>query len=52
VPVDADIAALLASIDVVLRGIDAGIFAPAHEGAWWCAPASCGYYSDCRYRSR
>lgn len=33
-----------------IRGIQAGAFPPAHEGAWWCAPKWCGYWSTCPYR--
>jgi hypothetical protein len=46
-----DLARLLSTIEVAWQGISAGIFPPAHEGAWWCSPQSCGYHSDCQFRS-
>lgn len=40
---------------VVLRmqeaaaGIEAGLFPPAPQGSWWCAPKWCGYFHTCPY---
>jgi len=32
-----------------IEAIEAGRFLPAPEGAWWCSPKWCGYYSTCKY---
>jgi len=47
---DDDTRRLLATIEATALAISAGIFPPAYEGAWWCSPAACGYWSTCRYR--
>ncbi len=46
---EADFAALAHRINMVQRGIDAGVFAPATPGAWWCGPKWCGYWHSCPY---
>ena len=46
---DADTAALLATIDAVLRGISAGSFPPALHGTWWCSRKWCGWFDSCKY---
>lgn len=44
-----DFQALAHRIETVNAGVDAGVFAPATPGAWWCGPKWCGYYSICRF---
>lgn len=44
-----DFTALVNRVNVVLRGIEAGIFPPAPMGAWQCSPRWCGYWSTCPY---
>lgn len=44
-----DLAALSERIATVSHGIDAGIFAPATPGAWWCSSKWCGYFNTCKY---
>lgn len=35
--------------NVALKLVEAGIFAPAPVGAWWCAQKFCGFYQTCCY---
>lgn len=44
-----DFQALANRIEVVNKGIDAGVFAPAMPGSWWCSPKWCGYWSTCPF---
>jgi RecB family exonuclease len=44
-----DINALAHRIETVTSAIDAGVFAPATPGAWWCSEKMCGYYRSCPY---
>ena len=44
-----DYAVLAHRVNAVLAGIKAGIFGPAPEGAWWCGPKWCGYWSTCPF---
>lgn len=39
-------------IRAVHGGIQAGVFGPAPEGAWWCNPKFCGFWSRCEYGGR
>lgn len=36
-------------MELMAKAIERGIFAPASEGAWCCAPKYCGYWVDCPY---
>lgn len=45
----ADFVALAHRVETVNKGIDAGVFAPATPGAWWCGPKWCGYWSTCPF---
>lgn len=45
----ADFQALSNRINTVNAGIDAGVFAPATPGAWWCGPKWCGYWNSCPF---
>jgi len=45
----ADMEALANRINVVTEAIEAGVFAPATPGAWWCSSKWCGYFHTCRY---
>lgn len=46
-----DFEAYLRMVETVARGIEARIFPPAYgvQGAWWCSPRFCGYWSTCPY---
>jgi hypothetical protein len=44
-----DFTALANRVEAVNKGIDAGVFAPATPGAWWCGPRWCGYWSTCPF---
>lgn len=45
-----DFEALVNRINMVTRGIEAGVFTPAVPGSWWCSPRFCGYFlSGCPY---
>jgi len=45
-----DYRALANRINAVTTAIQAGIFAPASPGAWWCHPRWCGFFnSGCVY---
>ena len=44
-----DFAALANRINAVTKGIEAGMFAPANPGAWWCSPKWCEYWSTCPF---
>jgi len=44
-----DYDAAIKRLNAVLNGINAGVYSPAHDGAWWCAPAYCGYWHSCPY---
>lgn len=46
---DNDFSALANRINVVTSMIQAGIFAPASPGSWWCSPRWCGYWSTCKF---
>lgn len=46
---ESDVAALAARMSVTMAAIEAGIFPPAADGAWWCSPNYCGFYATCRY---
>jgi hypothetical protein len=44
-----DVAILVRNINVILAGINAGIFPPAPPGSWWCSAKFCGFHADCKY---
>lgn len=44
-----DFQALAHRVDAVNGAIDAGVFAPATPGAWWCGPKWCGYWNTCPF---
>jgi hypothetical protein len=46
-----DINALAATLNMVEKGINAGVFLPAVQmaSAWWCSPKFCNYHSTCGY---
>lgn len=44
-----DFAAMIARINAVLDAINKGVYPPANDGAWWCAPNWCGYFGSCDY---
>ena len=46
---DRDLQALAARVERVTAGLQAGIFAPAPTGAWWCGAKWCGYHSTCPF---
>lgn len=43
----ADFDALAGRIERVVRAVDAEVWIPAPEGAWWCSEKFCGYWSRC-----
>lgn len=45
----ADYEAAINRLNRVLEGINAGIYTPANDGAWWCDKRYCGYYSTCSF---
>ena len=46
---DADYEPAINRLNRVLSGINAGVYAPANDGAWWCDPRYCGYHSTCPF---
>ena len=40
---------LLAKINTMLAGVQAGVFLPAAAGNWCCSPKFCGYWSTCPF---
>jgi CRISPR/Cas system-associated exonuclease Cas4 (RecB family) len=42
---------LYATIDVITKMLDKGMFPPAPPSSWWCTPKWCGYFSLCPYVS-
>lgn len=44
---EADFSALAHRINAISSAIDAGSFAPASPGAWWCGAKWCGFYETC-----
>ncbi len=36
-------------VNVVVAGIQSGVFAPAPRGSWYCSAKWCGYHSSCKY---
>lgn len=46
---DADYDAAINRLNRVLEGINAGIYPPANDGAWWCDARYCGYFMTCKF---
>lgn len=44
-----DLVALANRVNTVAKLVEAGIYAPATSGAWWCSDKWCGYYRTCPY---
>jgi len=44
-----DQARIANKMKIAIAGIDAGVFPPAPDGAWWCGPKWCGFYSTCPF---
>lgn len=44
-----DYEVLLARLNTMLAGREAGIFHPAPIGSWWCSAKFCGYWNTCPY---
>jgi hypothetical protein len=44
-----DYTALFNRINQIIKGIDAEIYTPATDGAWWCSRRWCGYHDTCPY---
>lgn len=44
-----DFEALVNRINMVTRGIEAGVFTPAVPGSYYCSPRWCGYWSTCPF---
>ena len=38
---------LLWRIENAVKGIQSGVFQPAHRSSWWCGPLYCGYWDIC-----
>jgi hypothetical protein len=46
-----DFDALVHRLNSVIKGIKAGIFTPAQEGAWQCSARWCGFWATCKFVS-
>ena len=44
-----DLQVILNRINVMLKGLKAGIFIPALATSWQCSPTYCGYAMSCPY---
>lgn len=47
-----DYMALVARINVVVEGINKGVYPPANPSGWWCSESWCGYWNTCSYVSK
>lgn len=47
-----DYEAVVARINTVVGGVEAGVFLPANTGWWGCSPKYCGYWNSCIYTSK
>lgn len=43
---------LFNTVENVHKAITAGVAAPAADGAWWCAPKWCPFWSQCKGKNR
>jgi hypothetical protein len=46
-----DYQALFRRIEMGMKIIRSGAFAPANQDSWWCSPRFCGYWNSCSYVS-
>lgn len=49
---DADLVTLVERINVMIDGLNKGVFIPAQPTSWFCDPRYCGYYMTCKYVRR
>lgn len=47
-----DFKPMLRRVEVALIALEKGVFVPARETDWWCAPRWCGYWNSCPYVKR
>ena len=40
---------IIRRLNRVLEGINAKIYTPAKDDAWWCSAAYCGYFNSCEF---
>ncbi|MFQ5504366.1 MAG: PD-(D/E)XK nuclease family protein [Planctomycetota bacterium] len=47
-----DYVGLINTLKAAQGGIDAGVFLPAPEGAWWCSAKWCPFHGECEFAQK